>query len=328
MLKKNKIWYITCILEVSTMRFFSSKQNNIRVYTDESETIEFAREEEMDGKRIITVNDTNLETLSSEDVYTLFSKIYYIAAKDGVTPIVITAKSPVTMETKDILVKDIDPIKFDGEIDIENEMALYMCIEAPVRKACMALNQKGIQTLMSSANKNDVESRNQRIGIYRNFGGGSHFNLGNGYAWIMIDWESLSTENKKRLIMLNNGTVSIELSEQERKNLIHNCELNHIEVSQKELVSFLEVFDMNSYSLNGNSLLQLDTSTEEDSYFQQNRRGYACLNSLCNHGEDFRTVVLRCPLDEETTTSQVEEYFMMIIKFLEDQKDLNLVETK
>ena len=53
MLKKNKIWYIICILEVSTMRFFSSKQNNIRVYTDESETIEFAREEEIDGKRIL-----------------------------------------------------------------------------------------------------------------------------------------------------------------------------------------------------------------------------------------------------------------------------------
>ena len=61
-----------------------------------------------------------------------------------------------------------------------------------------------------------------------------------------------------------------------------------------------------------------------DICFDKYRRGYTCVNSLCNHGFDFRTVVLRYPLDEETTVSDVIKYFSMIVNKLVDQRSENL----
>lgn len=69
---------------------------------------------------------------------------------------------------------------------------------------------------------------------------------------------------------------------------------------------------------------QLPKDSEEDICFDKYRRGYTCVNSLCNHGFDFRTVVLRYPLDEETTVSDVIKYFSMIVNQLVDQRSENL----
>lgn len=303
------------------MKFIVSERNDSTVYTDENQKYEFAIEKKLNENRIVTINESDIEELSKDEVYKLLSFIYYRAAKDGVKLKVETTK-PLVMNQEqlgEILVKDIEPIKFDGEIDISDEMALYMCIEFPVRNACMMLNEMGINTLMSSANKTDVESRNQKIDAFQNRSG-EHFNIGNGYAWIMIDWESLSQDNKQKFIMLNNAIIPIELSNMEKENLIHNCEVNNFDVSQKELVSFFQVISFSLLSTNNRSLFKLHVNSDEDAYYEQNRRGYACNNSLCNHGDNFRTVVIRYPLDENVTASQVNNYFMGIIKHLNVQK--------
>jgi len=304
------------------MRIIQIEKDDTRVYVDETEEIEFATEKDIDGSRVVTVNDMNLEKLSAEDIHKLFKCIYFFAAKAGVNPIIESTKSQQVIKDspQELLVRDVNPINFDGEMDISDELSLYMCIESPVRNACMLLNEMGITTLMSSANKTDVESRSQKIDRYENLGSGEHFNLGNGYAWIMIDWESLSEENKQRIIMLNNGSITIELSETEKQNLSYNCSINNKEPSQKELVKLVEVFDYRVYWRNRSRIGKLSTDSEEDAYFQANREGYGCINSLCNHGEDYRTVVLRCPLDENTTVSQASNFFMSLIKKLVDQK--------
>ena len=46
------------------------------------------------------------------------------------------------------------------------------------------------------------------------------------------------------------------------------------------------------------------------------------MNSLCNHGKDYRTVVIRYPLDENTTITEVEEYYRNIIKNLSRQDQI------
>lgn len=303
------------------VKFTIIENDGSKIYTDENKKYAYATEKNLNGSRIITINDSNIDNLSSESVYDLLHLIYFNAAKDGVKLMVESAKQLLTSKSQpeDILVKNIEPIRFDGEIDIDNEMALYMCIEPPVRNACMILNEMGITTLMSSANKVDVENKNKKIDYFRNRSG-EHFNIGNGYAWIMIDWESLSQYNKQKLIMLNNGTIPIELSDKEKENLAHNCEINNFPVSQKELVSFFQIVSERLLSIRDRTVLKLEVNSNEDNYFDQNRRGYACNNSLCNHGDNYRTVVIRYPLDESTTVYQVNNYFMGIIKHLDIQK--------
>lgn len=66
-------------------------------------------------------------------------------------------------ETEDALILDVEPIGFDGQIKLD-DMSLYMCIERPVRENCKALSDKGIMTLISSANANDVKTRYTKIG--------------------------------------------------------------------------------------------------------------------------------------------------------------------
>lgn len=304
------------------MRFLIVEKEDSKVYVDETRKIEFAIEKNVDGIRTITVNDSYIEGMDDSEIYKLLGTFYENAAKDGVKLKIESTKSLSLdkNQLQETLVKDIEPIKFDGEIDITDDMTLFMCIEPPVRKACMMLKNMGINTLMSSANKVDVESRNTRIKGFENRGNGEHFNLGNGYAWIMIDWETLSQDNKQKIIMLNNGTIPIELSDKEKENLVHNCEINNFTPSQKELVSFFQIISVRLLYIGDRSSLKLVADSNEDNYYEQNRRGYVCNNSLCNHGDNYRTVVIRYPLDENTTVSQVDNYFTGIIKHLSIQK--------
>lgn len=59
----------------------------------------------------------------------------------------------------------------------------------------------------------------------------------------MIDWETLTPENKSILINLKLGNTPIPLTEKEKNNLIHNCKLNNIDPNQSELIAFFEVVD-------------------------------------------------------------------------------------
>lgn len=58
-----------------------------------------------------------------------------------------------------MLIKDIEPIKDIGIDLLKKQNAdeiIDKIIEAPLRSACKILRQKGIKTVMSSANKNNV----------------------------------------------------------------------------------------------------------------------------------------------------------------------------
>ena len=46
------------------------------------------------------------------------------------------------------------------------------------------------------------------------------------------------------------------------------------------------------------------------------KNSYAVYNYLLNHGLDFRTVVIKCLIDETTKVSDVNKYFNFIVQKL------------
>lgn len=88
---------------------------------------------------------------------------------------------------------DIKPIMANF-VTILNENDLDEVIELPLLEPCKELYRKNIQTIMSSCNMyNIIGLKNYyKAGImYRTYPYGEHF------AWITIDYDSLSENNKK-----------------------------------------------------------------------------------------------------------------------------------
>ncbi|MEN9647864.1 MAG: hypothetical protein RLY57_668 [Candidatus Parcubacteria bacterium] len=81
-------------------------------------------------------------------------------------------KEPIPDETPLV---DILPIQ-EGSVDVGSRESLAQVVEAPLLGACQMLYDKGIETLMSSANSNDIRG---------------------GNAYIDINYTRLSDENKK-----------------------------------------------------------------------------------------------------------------------------------
>ena len=195
---------------------------------------------------VVTFDDRVLDKVTSEIFTKIMRDVYYEASTKNLE--VKCDKElffkKVINETEDVLVLDVEPINFNGQIKLD-DMSLYMCIERPVRETCKALSDKGIMTLMSSANTNDVKTRYTKIDTYRHLSGfgDGHFNIGNGYAWVMIDWASLSQENKQLFTQLNSGEIQIPLTETEKASFEHNCKINQFPIKQSELVKFFEIVD-------------------------------------------------------------------------------------
>ena len=147
--------------------YIEKKDGDRVVFYDEKNLLELAYYYDDENKiRHIIVNEENCLKLSSDVIFKLFNNIYFLAAKEGFFPkCTSTLIQNYIVSDNNMLVKDIKPINFDGEIDISDVNSLSMCIELPVRDACSKLNQKGIKTLMSSANQNDVEKRYEKIMI-------------------------------------------------------------------------------------------------------------------------------------------------------------------
>lgn len=218
------------------------------------------------------------------------------------------------------LVKDVVCFPYDGEIDITDEVMIKLCLEKPVRNICLELSKNGIPTLMSSANNKNVISRNNDVDEERLYiGQNDDWNIGNGYAWIMLDWDMLSEENKQYLISIKNNETDLSLSESELKNLEHNCIVNNKAISQDELIKLYEYIDVPKdlvLSLNYDSkeiINQLNIpSLSIDSLYDANKQYLFGHNSLNNRSKHFRTIVIRYPIDENTKVLDVENYFNKI----------------
>lgn len=204
-------------------------------------------------------------------------------------------------------VKDVICFPYDGEIPLEDEAMQKLYLEKPTRKACLDLMQNGIQTLMSSANKNNALNREKVDEEKIYIGQDDPWVIGNGYAWIMLDWDDLDDDNKQYLISILEGKTKV--GESSPLETIKFYE--YVDVS-REVASR---YDYDSKKIVDN--IQL-TPIENDVYYDLNKVYLIGNNSLNNRARrkesnHLRTVAIRYPVNENTTIKEVEEYYNKIV---------------
>lgn len=225
-----------------------------------------------------------------------------------------------------MLIKEIEPInkvgvnllKSDNEIDVIDQI-----IELPLRKACKIFRNKGIETVMSSANKNNVlkpgEKSIEKEDVYGNieklFETHTFLEAGKGYAWIMLNFDTLSDENKDLLF---------ELEERKGKNgekigekiiwFVHPTEMNgNIEFSLR--IGKYD-YDFLRTVLNEENIpkkVEVDKKLIE---FE--KRHIVLLYPWLDSSTE--AVFLRMPINEKTTVEEVQEYFSKFAECFKAQK--------
>lgn len=225
-----------------------------------------------------------------------------------------------------MLIKDIEPIDEVGvNLLKENnpDSVINNIIELPLRKPCEIFRRKGIRTAMSSANKNNVlkdgEKRLEREDIY---GQGQQFFLdrpnfqdaGKGYAWIMIDFETLSDENKDYLFALEdrkrrNG----ENIGQRAVWFVLPCEIENIDYNVK-----IGKYDLDFLRCAGVPENQIPRDLEVDKRLAEFDKRHIVLGY--NDRYPIQSVFLRMPVDEQTTVEEVEDYFSKLAESFKTQE--------
>ena len=199
-----------------------------------------------------------------------------------------------------MLVKDVKRIGKVGKNLLKNKDAneiIETIIEKPLQKACKDCKAKNIETVMSSANKHNLVQKNKirinkKEAIERAEQGKTQTFLtaGRGYAWLMLNYETLSDENRKILF-----DIEKELGE----DSVWFVKSNYIEVMNKmrkpfRLKPLVEVFD--------------------DTYADNFKKKQIIL--MYNNRYPRRSVFLRMPIEETTTCEEVEQHFSKIIEKL------------
>ena len=201
-----------------------------------------------------------------------------------------------------MLVSEIKPIGKVGKNLLKNKNAdelIEILIEKPLQKACKECKEKNIETVMSSANKKNIVKKNQKritkkeiVEKSNQHKMQSFVEAGKGYAWLMINYNTLSNENREILF-------SLEKSEQDT---IWFVKSNYVETMNSirkrfKLKEIIEKFD--------------------DKYAQQFRKKQILL--MYNNKYPRRNVFIRMPIDEKTKVNDVEKYFEEIISILKKQ---------
>lgn len=195
-----------------------------------------------------------------------------------------------------MLVKEVKRIGKVGKNLLKNKNSdeiIELIIEKPLQKACKECKQKNIETVMSSANKKNVLKDNskrvkrseykeeEKNNILQKF-----YQVGKGCAWLMINYNTLSDENRK---------IFFDLEEELGEDVIWFVKSSYIE--------FLNSF---------RKPLKLKEKVEnfEDKY--ANKFKERQLLMMYNNKYPRRSIFVRMPIDENTKVEDVEEYFTKI----------------
>lgn len=219
-----------------------------------------------------------------------------------------------------MLIREIEPIG-EPTTPLESEDIIDRIIELPLRKACKIFREKGIETVMSSANKNNVladgikpTEKDDVYGTFYKLMEGHYFTeAGNGYAWIMLNYNSLSLENKKMLFKL-------EETKDDKGNNIG-----------EKLVWFVHPFEMTDnieYGLRSGRFTRdylksvlgseyVPNNIEIDPSLEDFDKRHIVL--LYPWETTTEAVFLRMPLTKDSTVSEVEEYFVKLASYFKKQ---------
>lgn len=202
-----------------------------------------------------------------------------------------------------MLVSEVKRIGKVGKKLLENKNAdqiIEVIIEKPLQKACKDCKNKNIETVMSSANKkNLLKKKQERVkraeykerekkNIIQNF-----YQVGKGYAWLMVNYNTLSDENKE---------IMFSLEKEYGEDTIWFVKSSYIE--------FLNLFRKPLR-------LKLKVETFDDKY--ANKFKERQLLMMYNNKYPRRCIFIRMPIDKSTKVEEVEEYFNEIISKLVKQ---------
>ena len=218
-----------------------------------------------------------------------------------------------------MLIKEIEPINGVGVNLLEKDTIdiIDQVVELPLRKACKIFKQKGIETVMSSANKNNVlkpgENPIEKEDIYgtveKLFETHTFLEAGYGYAWIMLNFNTLSDENKDLLFKLE------EQKEIGEKLIwfVHPTEMKgNIEYSLK---TGKYDYDYLKLILSENEIPKKIEVDEKLIEFE--KRHIVLLYPWPDSSTE--SVFLRMPINEQTTVDEVEQYFVNFAEYFKDQ---------
>ena len=202
-----------------------------------------------------------------------------------------------------MLVSEVKKIGKVGKNLLEKKDAneiIELIIEKPLQKACKECKEKNIETVMSSANKNNIikkgkerTNRKEVIEDAKKHKMQSFTEAGKGYAWLMINYNTLSDENRK---------ILFELEKELGEDTIWFVKSNYVDamnVIRKRLKMKLMVEIFN------------------DKYANEFKERQLLL--MYNNNYPRRCVFIRMPIDENTKVEDVEEYFSNIISKLVKQ---------
>lgn len=165
-------------------------------------------------------------------------------------------------------------------------------------KAIEAFTNKGITPVMFSCNATNLLGPTERRIERQDILGKELFmdtftytDAGKGYAWIMIDFEKLSEDNKKFMFDL-----------EEKKN-------DRGEEVGKKAIWFVHPFIFKYMNINDSVA----------------RRFYKDSLVLSYDGEKYpeKTVILRMPIKQDTTIEEVDDYFSKIAEGMKNQRQRN-----
>lgn len=225
----------------------------------------------------------------------------------------------------DTLIKDIEPIDKMGRNLLKEENfdeIIDSIIELPFRNVCRWFREKGIETVMSSANKNNIlkpeDKRTEKEDVFGNgqqwfYPRPTYDDAGKGYVWIMLNFDTLSDENKDILFSLEEATTSDGKRTGDKAIwFVHPCTMGNLE------------YDLRCGKHTYEGLLQflsedeIPKGVEFDPKLAEFEKRHIVLGY--NGGiYPMETVFLRMPVDEKTTVKDVEEYYGKFIKVLRDQ---------
>lgn len=201
-----------------------------------------------------------------------------------------------------MLIKDVKSIGRVGRNLLKDKTAdekIDIIIEKPLQKACKICMEKNIETVMSSANcKNILKPNESRINkkdvlekaktkLLQNFNV-----AGKGYAWLMINYNNLSDENRK---------ILFELEDKYGEDCIWFVKSSYNEFKN----TIRKVFRLKPLE-----------ETFHDKYaelFEEKQ-----LLIMYNNRYPRRSVFIRMLIDEMTTIKEVEAYYEEILSNLQN----------
>lgn len=202
-----------------------------------------------------------------------------------------------------MLISQIKPIGKVGKKLLENEDSnkiIEKIIEKPLQKACKKCKEKNIETVMSSCNKNNLvkkeEDRVNKKDVLNKIKNNKIQNFlqaGKGYAWIMINYNILSEENKE---------ILYKIEEEIGEDSIWFVKTDFIQLINK----IRKVF----------KLKEID-EYENDKYAKRFKEKEVMLRY--NNKYPNKNVFIRMPINQYTEVEDIELYFDRIISKLKKQ---------